>query len=175
MSVKKVMLIAVFFACAFGLGASQAISQALGFDGWFGVRTATEVKAEPVLKEPTLENLEKELDLQHHQVEGFNGFREYCRNGLGACRSQIDEARAHLVEAILTEPTDLKWIEEMRRELLIAYDDCQEEMIERMLALKGHLNPEQQKKLAETFFPTCRRESHGCEGGPYEGKCGSGK
>jgi hypothetical protein len=165
MNFKYLLAVIAPFVLALALGASSAVSQAMGLDGWFGLGPS--VKAP---KEPALDRLEKDLSLKQDQKDTFKGFRKYCRNRLCLCRNQIFEARGNLVDALLEEPEDPEKIEQMRRELLIAYEDCQIGMIKTVLELKKGLDRDQRRRLAEALFRREQRcgnsSSSGCGHGP---------
>jgi hypothetical protein len=160
---SAVLAVVLPLVVAFGLGASVGVSHVLGYEGWFGLgrRPAPAPAASP------LDRLESDLGLRAEQKEEFEGFRSYCECGFGGGKGRLATARAELGKAILAEPADPERIERARRELLAAYDESQKDMVDRLLALKGKLDPEQKKKMADAFFPGC-----GCDTGSGCGKCG---
>lgn len=155
----SIVAIAVPFLFAFILGASGAISSALGYEGWFGVGLGSN----PPAPASALDSLESDLRLDEKQRERFNGFRRYCNSDLCECRNRLAAARARLGQAILKEPVDKAEIDSARTDLLLAYDDCQNEMIKRILSLKEGMDDGQKARLAEAFFPSA------------EGGCGKGR
>ncbi len=167
---KTLLAVALPFLIAFSMGASFAVSQASGFEGWFGIGAPPEPKPEP--PRVPLEELEENLTLREDQREKFHGFREYCDRGLCICRNRIAKARAELGTAILSEPTDPERIEAARKELLRVYDECSEEMVDRLLTLKEGLDTEQRRKLADAFFPGASPRCGGCREGGCRGQCG---
>jgi hypothetical protein len=176
MNGKTLIAVVLPFALAFVLGGSFAVSQAAGFEGWFGI--GAPVAKAPETEKAPLEDLETRLTLREDQQKEFRGFREYCDKDLCACRNRIARARTELGTAILSEPPDPERIEAARRKLLAVYDECSREMVEKLVGLKENLDTEQRKKLADAFFPGA---SLRCGGSSNEGcgrrcgkRCGKG-
>ncbi|MHC4597553.1 MAG: periplasmic heavy metal sensor [Planctomycetota bacterium] len=167
---KTLLAVILPFLVAFSMGASFAVSQAAGYEGWFGVGAPP--PPQPASPRPPLEELEESLTLNEDQRERFHGFRTYCDRELCLCRNRIAEARADLGTAVLSEPADPERIEAARQELLRVYDECSEEMVDRLLALKDGLDTEQRKKLADAFFPGASPRCGGCRKGGCRGRCG---
>jgi hypothetical protein len=147
------------------------VSQAAGFDGWFGIGAPAPKPPEP--EKAPLEDLETRLTLRDDQRKEFHGFREYCDRDLCACRNRIARARAELGTAILSDPADPEQIEAARRELLAVYDECSRDMVDKLVGLKDSLDPEQRKKLADAFFPGASPRCGGCRKGGCGRGCGS--
>ena len=101
MKPRSIALVVVVFVLASVLGASGAISQALGFDGWFGIAAPAKPPAAKPAPAPTLETLESDLALEQHQKKDFEGFRSFCRCGLDQHRTAIREARQALGAALI--------------------------------------------------------------------------
>jgi hypothetical protein len=168
MKVKTVLWIVIPFLLAFALGASPALSRTLGYEGWFGVGAREKPRAE---EGESLADLEKDLELDSGQRDTFHGFRSYCSSDLCICRQNIADARANLVEALLETPHDMDRIDQMRRELLVVFDDCQQELIRHLLALKKNLTPGQMERLSRRIFPAEAHSCGGCRNGSRGGRC----
>ena len=169
MKASALLAVAVPFLVAFGLGSSVGVSHVMGYEGWFGIGARPSPPPAPVPAPSPLEGLERDLQLRADQKDEFQGFRRYCDCGMGGGKDRIAKARAELGRAILAEPADPGRIETARKDLLDAYEESQKEMVDRLLALKAGLDPEQKKKLADAFFPGSAQEGCGCRG-----KCGGG-